>query len=112
MNIATTTPTTAAIVTVFWPVVKPLAKRRPCSFSLSTSRALMMRLRPPVLHHASSRYSAAVARTGGSAPGPSGSDLHPHDVVEGLNGLVADRDGELRLHRRFGRRDHVVVHVV
>src|SRR3954467_11310641 len=39
------------------------------------------------------------------------SDLHPHDLGEGVDGLVADRDGELGGDLRLGGRDHEVVDV-
>src|SRR6185369_5291735 len=36
-------------------------------------------------------------------------DLHLHDVVEGLHGLVPNGDGELCHQLRFGRRNRVVL---
>ena len=41
----------------------------------------------------------------------SGSQRHPHDLVEGVEGLVPDGRGELGGRLGLGRRDHVVVDV-
>src|SRR4051794_18126037 len=115
--------TTARPVMTFCPVENPdmvwLALRRSCStFNCIRCSSPAMDGRLPQSIRSESRAAEPALPVGGadeSEPQDAASeplDRHPHDVVEGVNRLVADGDSELRGERRLGAGDHVVVDVV